>query len=139
MTKRQFVEKLAAALPDGNDAKESLLDAARKLIPSKAHQRQITALVSSRHVQRAVEAYHALNPETAGEGQPNISDLIEWLLDMGAVAYSAELEGQLNKINEILMSFGTISSKETFTLTGTDIIVMRAYSSRPLYLRVNKT
>ena len=127
MTKRQFIELLTAELPESNK-KGEIISAAKKLVPSETDQKQIYDLHSNWHILKAVRAYHQLHPETIKD-KPSISNLVEWLLDMGAVDYAIILEKKLVEINEYAMSFGLISPNDEFTITATDLIGIRVLAS----------
>ena len=94
MTKQQFIELLAAELPESEN-RSALLANAKKMIPSDFNRSQLTALHNCSSVQRATAAYKALNPD-AREHTPSIDRLVAWLADIGGVTYAATLEKKLS-------------------------------------------
>ncbi len=126
LNKKQFIDLLLTQLPK-SDSSQLLIDEAKKLIPSETDQRQIIAIHHSAYVKRAFRVYKQLNSEVPA-GVPNIEQVIAWLLDMGAVNYAARLETQLGRINKLVMVYGLISLKSTFTLTAKDMIWLRVDS-----------
>jgi hypothetical protein len=126
ITKEEFLELLATELPEGEN-KETLIAAAKKMIPSAFQQSQLAALHSCRSIQRATAAYHAFNPDAAKRAL-SIEILVDWLGNVGLVQYSTSLEKKLASINKIIWKYGMINPSAEYTLTGEELIALRVHS-----------
>ncbi|MBN1370437.1 MAG: hypothetical protein JW987_00640 [Anaerolineaceae bacterium] len=123
LSKHDFIDMLSQELAESPN-KEQLLAYAKELIPGPWMLRQLKSL-NSRKVLRANAAYAEFHPELQGE-KHTIDQVVDWLMDAGAVPYARALEKRLERIKVLLEPYGITDPDLEYTISGALLIRIRA-------------
>ena len=125
VTREDFLEKLGSAIPD-EDMRAQLIQAASELIPGEAALKKLKAL-TSKQVYNGQLAYREQHPDCE-RGEPSIQELVQWLMQEGAVDRAHDLEDRLLIIHDILMKTGMIDEETPISMSFMDMLYARSLS-----------